>query len=164
MNEYNVDWRDTHWTDGLSQELIDVMEFECERQGLPEHVGRDWLRTGWETAKGFSIGGGGLTLDQLLTVAGAVEPSNKGMLRQTPVTFAAGGFAVAAGVVPRALDQLLSVWPGVTASDDEKNWWLREFLVVHPFSDGNGRTAWVLQQWLFSAWAEPQRLPYYNFN
>lgn len=39
--------------------------------------------------------------------------------------------------------------------------WIKDFLDVHPFVDGNGRTAWILRTWLMDEWSYPNVLPDY---
>ena len=39
--------------------------------------------------------------------------------------------------------------------------WIRQFLVIHPFVDGNGRTALVLYNWLLGTLDDPQKYPDY---
>lgn len=39
----------------------------------------------------------------------------------------------------------------------------RSFLQIHPFRDGNGRTAWILYNWLNRTLEDPVPLPDFNF-
>lgn len=150
------------WNDAIAPALAEAIEYERLRQHTDE-ARRWYLLAGWERAKAAAEAGEALTLELLLELAGLVEPDNHGRLRTTPVVFDNGGYASPPGQVEAGVSQLIRFWPGQDASDEERNHWVREFLIVHPFTDGNGRAAWVLLQWLMNAWGEPMRLPYFDF-
>lgn len=147
------------------EKLLEVIEIECVRQHVDE-TRRPMLLAGWAVARSLMEQGSKLDLATLLFLAKTVEPDSKGELRRTPVTFASGGFAVAPQNVPAAMESLLEAWQE-TLDSDNRAWkleWLKELLVIHPFVDGNGRTAWVLQQWLFNTWDEPEVLVQHDFS
>lgn len=150
------------WPAGTPTVLMEAIEYECVRQHVDE-TRRPMLLAGWEFARAEAEADRGLTMASLMRLAVLVEPSNGGKPRSTPVTFAGGGYAAPPEVLATALSALVEAWP--TPEDDRsyKAAWLKEFLVVHPLSDGNGRSAWVLQQWLFNTWAAPTRLIDFNF-
>lgn len=81
-----------------------------------------------------------ITIDDVKDVGKAVAPASAGWWRKTPVTFASGGSAASAQNVPRLMGNLVEM--GRDLSTDE---WVKEFLDIHPWEDGNGRTAAVLQ-------------------
>lgn len=56
--------------------------------------------------------------------------------RNTPVTFADGGFALPASQVRHAMDDLWRYGDDLTPDE-----FAREFLIIHPFIDWNGRIA-----------------------
>lgn len=87
-------------------------------------------------------------------LAGEVEPDNQGRFRTTPVTFANGGTAAPASEVPRLVAQLCAIGDSLTADE-----WTKEFLWIHPFSDGNGRTGWILYNILSGTMDNPVPLP-----
>jgi len=155
-------WQHTHWTDGLPQDLIDAIEYECERQHVDE-ARRGYLRAGWERARAAAEAGEVPTLELLNEVAGLIEPDNHGEVRRTPVVFDNGGYAVPAAQVAAAVDQAVRFWPGVGASEEDKAYWLKQWLIIHCRVDGNGREAWVLQQWLFNTWDSPEPLIDFGF-
>lgn len=148
------------WPNDATDLLIDTIEFECVKQEVDESR-RGFLFDGWNYARECAARGEDLTLETYLEIARRVEPDNHGRLRQTPVTFANGGYAVPADAVLSATEQAIRFWPGVDAEQDEIEFWTKEFLIVHGLVDGNGRSTWVLYQWLNNAWDAPLRLPYY---
>ncbi len=82
--------------------------------------------------------------------------------RTTPVTFASGGQAANAQTISSAMARLISCSP---QTDDFGEWhaWLKAFLQIHPFQDGNGRIASLLFNWAINTLDEPVPLPYYKF-
>jgi hypothetical protein len=92
-----------------------------------------------------------------------VDPANDGY-RRTPVTFASGGSAAAADLVPRAMEGLIAHVgsvrvPATTPFEVGADEWVKAFLDIHPFADGNGRVAWVLFNWLWGMLDNPLPLP-----
>lgn len=87
-------------------------------------------------------------------LGGVIAPSNGGQWRRTPVTFANGGGAVAAGLVPGLMSGLITYGNALTPTE-----WVKEFLDIHPFTDGNGRTAWLLCNLLAGTLDVPDPLP-----
>lgn len=80
--------------------------------------------------------------------------------RMTPVTFANGRAGTAAREVPDAMQRLFE------ALDDDTDpaEFVRAFLSIHPFTDGNGRTAFILFNWLSNTLDHPQALPDLNWD
>lgn len=96
-----------------------------------------------------------------------IEPKNRGMYRRTPVFFADLSTAMAPSLIPSQMtkwwDRIRLVWTNGQGGlhchyVDEM---IREFLVIHPFQDGNGRIAWLLRVWLLNQWDNPEPLPDY---
>lgn len=151
-----------NWRKDIPPDLAEAIEYECVRQHV-DYSRRGYLLEGWERGRETLGAGQPLTLELLLEIAFLVEPDNGGKLRQTPVTFAQGGFAVAADVVPAGVAQLIRFWPSPDDSDEDKLYWIRESLVVHFLKDGNGRLNFVLFNALMNSWDKPMRLPYFEF-
>lgn len=84
-----------------------------------------------------------------------VEPrKNREGFRRTPVTFRSGGSAAAAPEIPRLIDTLVdNMYQGEPAEV------VKQFLWIHPFVDGNGRSAWILWNHLNGTMDEPTNLP-----
>lgn len=94
------------------------------------------------------------TLTSMLSIARVIEPLNYGGLRTTPVTFQNGGSSASPSLVAQASLRLFDSLPTEDIDD-----WITQFLWIHPLIDGNGRTAWVLWNWLNGTLDEPKTLP-----
>lgn len=129
---------------------------ECERQ----HVGLERLHTllaGYEYAVNHATDP--FTYEFIMTLGGLVEPDNQGRSRITPVTFTRSvSKAANHAEVDRLLGNLITYGDEMSAEE-----WLKQFLFIHPFVDGNGRTAWVLYQMLKGTLEDPLPLPYFDF-
>lgn len=74
--------------------------------------------------------------------------------RSTPVVFINGGASCHHQSVPYAMERLLEHIPDVFESDmyihkTSIEAWIKQFLWIHPFEDGNCRTASILMNWMF---------------
>ncbi len=96
-----------------------------------------------------------------------IEPKNRGSYRFTPVFFDDLSTGLAPGLIERAMDNL---WRDLAEEwreslgrieKSEVDRIIREFLVIHPFQEGNGRIAWLLRVWLLNQWDDPEPLPDY---
>lgn len=135
--------------------IANIAVMECERQ----HVGLERLHTllkGYEYAMKHE---GEITYDFLMTLAGIVEPDNHGRTRVTPVTFAQGVSSAANhSEVERLLDNLLNYGDEMPLMK-----WVKQFLWIHPFNDGNGRVAWILLNMRKDTMQHPVPLPDFKF-
>lgn len=123
-------------------DLVKIAE-TAARECIRQQVGIDRLAlllAGWNRLMHYS---GPIESEVLLTIAGLVEPGNRGQLRRTPVTFANGGSSAAPDTVARLWRLLIENQP-IGCSEIGVRSWLRDLLWVHPFTDGNGRLAWLL--------------------
>lgn len=81
--------------------------------------------------------------------------------RNTNVTFADGGSSCHPQSVPYAMGQLLSNIPERIETDEglifseDVDAWIKQFLWIHPFEDGNGRVAAILFNWLLDSLDDP---------
>lgn len=94
----------------------------------------------------------------LVEVHQIFEPEHAG-LRRVPAVFHQGPPAVDHREVPGALDRLLRFYD--EADDDE---WVKSFLDIHPFADGNGRMASIIYNVRKGNGENPVQLPYYYGN
>lgn len=80
-----------------------------------------------------------LAMEHILTLGAMIEPVKARELRTTPATFANLSHAVEASLVPMALQSLLRHQASIPTDA-----FVKEFLLIHPFADGNGRLAFLL--------------------
>ena len=111
-----------------------------------------------------------LELDDLNVYAYLIEPTNGGELRTTPVSFADLSTAIPAANIPRAIENWIlrfnfNLGEGdkrpLATRDHMAQDVIKEFLDIHPYSDGNGRLAFILYNWLLGFPDEPFPLPYF---
>jgi hypothetical protein len=124
---------------------------ECERQ----RVGLDRLAA-LLTGYVYAVENAGRLPNEgdALHLVGIIEPMTFGRYRRTPVTFADGGSAAGNGEVAPATARLFAALDATTDPVE----FVRAFLSIHPFTDGNGRTAFVLLNWLAHTLDSPQEL------
>lgn len=149
----------------LSQQLkwyknvIGIIKSECDRQ----HVGPDrvqYLSHAFAQASEQAKVQPKPTLEDIEFYAGILEPDSQGRVRFTNVTFASGGSAASGSAAYQATARLFSILDDETDADE----FVHTYLRIHPFQDGNGRSAWLLRNWLKNSWSNPEPLPYYNFS
>jgi len=92
-------------------------------------------------------------------IARLVEPAMRGTYRTTPVTFDEGGPATDWREVPDAMRRLFGALDAGTVPTEL----VRSFLRIHPFTDGNGRLAFVLYNWLSGTLQSPAPLPDFDW-
>ena len=139
-----------------SKRISDACKIECDRQkvGPTEHrylidAYNLILTKEWRDKKKLSLA-------EILTLSSMVEPEKAKGLRRTPVTFANGTSGLSPDLIPRALEALLEGQEEIPLDV-----FVKEFLVIHPFVDGNGRTAFLLYNLLAKNFDYPVALPDY---
>lgn len=148
------------FTESQEAAIRAAIAYECDRQ----HVGldrREFLYDAYREAYLLATAGELPTMATVTRLAGMLEPSNGGRLRVTPVTFSNGGGSTDAALIPRALGQLVEAVDQFTDSEEDVHYWVKEFLWIHPFSDGNGRTGFLLYNWLRRTMLKPAQMPYF---
>jgi fido (protein-threonine AMPylation protein) len=78
-----------------------------------------------------------------MQIACIVEPKENlnGAYRKVPVTFQNGGSSVTAGEIARQVNLLHEAWNEGRINAEE---FVKRYLEIHPWRDGNGRTMWVV--------------------
>lgn len=80
--------------------------------------------------------------------------------RRSHVGFFNGGTACPASEVPDRFDRLIE-FTTEPMNSAEIDLWIKSLLDVHPWADGNGRTASIIRNWMMGQMDDPQILPYY---
>lgn len=135
---------------------IEAITAACVRECVRQGVGLRQV-AGLVVAYDYAIENRGTlpTLFDQEMVAKYVEPRAAARYRLTPVTFASGGSAAHWQDIPDAMIRMFDALDG----DVDPAEFVRAFLTIHPYADGNGRTAFVLYNWLAGTLSEPQPLP-----
>lgn len=137
------------------EKVVDVVMSECVRQ----HVGFERVETLINAYNNFNEhikNNGIIDGDYVESLGGLAEPDNNGRFRVSPVTFASGGTAANHNDVKRLIHNLFEY--GDELNSDE---FTKEFLWIHPFNDGNGRTAWLIYNWKNNSLNNPEKMPEY---
>lgn len=97
---------------------------------------------------------------EIIMLGMTIEPvQNVHGYRTTPVSFSDTSTAVDWRDIDGAMIRL------VQNADPDVEWMVnaivKAFLDIHPFCDGNGRTAWILYNWYRKTLANPDPLPNY---
>lgn len=140
------------------ERVASVAASECVRQ----HVDIDRLVTllnGYRAAYGMSrtdlMSAGPKFVAHL---GGIIEPDNFGLFRTSPVTFRSGGTSAPHCEIDRLVESLMVNGDLLTPFE-----WTKQFLWIHPFTDGNGRCAFVLYNMLNKTMDYPWPLPEFSF-
>lgn len=148
----------------FSIDQIAWMGLEVERQkaGASSVVGMARAVELIYNLDNFDDGEATLTFDILTEMNAHVTMGvAKDGFRDTPVVFQNGGSSASASEIPNALENLFSAIP--TLDHEDVNMWIRHYLWVHPFEDGNGRTASIIRNWLLQTLDNPTPLPDYKW-
>lgn len=129
---------------------------ECVRQGVGvDAVGRLLVAYDYALDRESMLP----TERDVLELAQIVEPQTHGNYRSTPVTFDDGGSGTDWREVPDAMRRLF----GALEIPADANGVVRSILRIHPFTDGNGRVAFVLYNWLNGTLLAPAPLPDFDW-
>ena len=146
------------------QRIASACARECVRQkvGLRELEG---LIKAYRMAIEYNANYGAPTENTIIWTAGDIDPYNKiHGYRTIPVTFANGDGACVHDAIPRAMERLFDCIKDYRGGDLEGptlDEIVKAFLDIHPFKDGNGRTAFILYNWLLGTFNNPLPLPNY---
>jgi hypothetical protein len=157
---------------------IEYVRFEVNRQNSSLYAEFEDALCYARTAPSFSRPVGMKSFVQ--NIALRVEPNKNEMrvdesrrgwttnLRRSEVGFLHGGKAVRASEVPRTFDRWASLccdlmrssrYPGFDEQVADNL--IKHLLDIHPWKDGNGRTASILRNWMLDTLWKPTILPYY---
>lgn len=96
--------------------------------------------------------------EHIINLARLINDAPTMMYRTVPVFFNNGNMGLQHRNIPDAMDRLCE--NGHDLSTDE---WIKQFLLIHPFTDGNGRTASLLHNMFSDSLLEPHALPEYDW-
>lgn len=93
-------------------------------------------------------------------------------LRTSHVGFANGGKAAPAAEVKERFERLCYLWSPDLGKPEQRGgysvnrskdieMWIKTLLDIHPWEDGNGRTASIVRNWMLGKMNDPEPLPYY---
>ena len=145
---------------------IDYIIDECNRQHVTNYgdfaKGLDYARSVSRVFFNQDFG------KFVQTIAFYVEPEVNAVilhgdrytnLRRSEVGFMHGGSAAKAVEVPRLFERW-AFFVGEEGTGNE-DFFVKQLLDIHPWADGNGRTASILRNWLCGSLNDPEPLPYY---
>jgi hypothetical protein len=130
---------------------------ESERQSAtPDEV--FGMKKAWEYIRDVTF----LTEFDLINMVFLINGSHG--YRRVPAVFNQGAPAIDAQSVPRAMAALVDAINDLLGDGihpDTANELTKEFLLIHPFADGNGRVGSLLWNWLNNTLDNPEPMPYY---
>jgi hypothetical protein len=140
-----------------SKRVKEMIAAECKRQmvGLKEVK---QMNDAYQFAFMVRANGDRMSTIVINRLARLVEPVKGSGYRVQPATFANMSHAVAPHLIDRALDSLVWAHRHNNLTTDE---FVKEFLNIHPFADGNGRVAFLLYNILNNTLHYPDPLPDY---
>lgn len=134
----------------------------CATECVRQHVGLDRVSTlieGYEKALEGRKTNRYPDLATIMELAGIIEPDSRGVYRTTPVTFATGRGGASADTIARQMSMLFDSF----TEDTDANQFAFNYVDIHPLTDGNGRTGFVLYNWVNDTLDDPKPLPYWNW-
>jgi hypothetical protein len=139
----------------------DYIAHETERQSgtIREALGMCRAWRDWSDRKP------GLVTESMLMGAASFINGQTGY-RKVPAVFDQGMPALEASLIPRAMGNLFEYvereTPGYALSvNDFADYVTKEFLLIHPFADGNGRVGSLLWNFLRGTINDPEPMPYF---
>lgn len=166
-------------------DIVDYIYDECHRQHVTNYG--DFAKALHSANAGPNIELASMMGDDpvrsfqvfVMGIAEMVEPdvntyNFENNLRTSHVGFMHGGSAAPANDVRRRFDRWCNIlfqemkdYKNGTVQDyidgDESfaDVWIKDLLDIHPWADGNGRTASILRNWMLGTLDDPSPLPYY---
>jgi len=137
------------------QRIFDACKVECDRQHVGEMEHKQLIEAYHYMLKqhyNYKT----ISIIDILNLSSIVEPIKAKSIRQIPITFSNGNMGLTPELIPNVLNGLL-----VNIQKLEVDEFVKEFLLIHPFQDGNGRTAFLLYNLLTHKRGYPVALPDY---
>jgi len=131
-----------------------VAALECERQQVDLHALSRLLAAYAFVYENQDVE---LSIGHVIMLGSMVEPVKARKFRITPVTFRNGGSSAPHDMIYELLEHRIE------ERDLTVEEFIKEFLWIHPFEDGNGRVAWILQNWLNKTMDRPDTLKEYRW-
>ena len=137
-------------------QIIQYVTEEVARQGWDISLSEGWMRVGWmlsaweyatEKKKVSSLP----SVDDLLYIAKMIEPDNNLDGFRHVSVWVGNHTPPDAREIPRLIAQLWSVGILILTPSE----FYREFELIHPFIDGNGRTGKIIYNWINSSLYDP---------
>lgn len=160
--------------------LADYIYYECKRQHVTNYGD---FGAAWDFADGFDRFGAmrsSREIDSFVQLIAAyvdenpfhtpTDASGYNNFRRCHVGFAKGGSAAPANEIAERFNRwvyLMTDWinDGWHSDSDhdfrDLHTLIKQLLDIHPWQDGNGRTASILYNWCSSSLSDPDPLPYY---
>lgn len=145
--------------------VVDYIVFECHRQHDP--LGTEAMHRAYTFALWFYDSETPPTESNAQFIAYLIKSHDQcnqfgdsNNYRTTPITIG----NIVTGTHPAHIDrQMRLLFDNVPdgSSVSEVDEFIKHLLDIHPWADGNGRTASVLRNWLLNTLDDPQLLPYY---
>lgn len=156
-------------------DIVDYIYDECHRQHVTNYG--DFAKA-WQYAANMNpvdIMGQEHFKLFVLSIAQDLEPEkNARGLRTSHVGFMDGGSAAPVGEVLRHFNrwvanlffemndfQCETITDYIDQDEQLVDMWIKTLLDIHPWADGNGRTASILRNWMLRTLDDPSPLPYY---
>ena len=147
--------------------INDYIKFEVDRQHRDNY---DAFQRAWTVAHINPPGQLSLIFPRfVMMIAKSVEPTRNHFrdprvwdnLRRSPVTFMHGGSACPPAEVPERFAQWVAIVTDMSDTNGIEDTLIKQLLDIHPWEDGNGRTASILRNWMLGTLDDPTPLPYY---
>lgn len=150
--------------------IEEYIKFECDRQHTTKTAE---MSQAFEFAASVLNIPGPTSLGKFVeSIANLVEPeinvwrlsgSRYVTFRSSHVGFMNGGSAAPTAEVPERFFRLMKTWDS-SLNSAEIDLWIKSLLDIHPWQDGNGRTASILRNWMLGRIGDPEILPFFYQN